>query len=607
MAETTALLPRIFFSRRDAGEMSFIIEGQSRITTGNSCTQSLETGRKRYLPEEAKTRSLTPRAYTAKSRLWAPEHEKGKENMRAKTAGGRLSVDIATTQAYSVNEIISIIKEKLTNSHTYIYQMFRNNDPKGQGTISREALTRVLWNICGFLTTQQINNLLSRLNLSGHSSISFEDFKNCFQSNKAHNTEWIKPTAAKYLQRNVSKQKGTETNINNTCSDSDNDSMWKTLADRLKKKSLKKFLPPSCLQPPGLITFQQFTEALRCTGIELSEDELVNLWTRTGNITSVALPTVLLLKKLGLTFQASPKDQCIWDAHMRRCTGEIIIAIKQKLNEACFLMLKEFSKMNSSRSSLTSRSEFRLVLQNFNIPMLAVDLEHLLARFNLRRKDGLVDYIAFVNKLKSRSRLSFMKRMLEETEERQKMGTAEPSGEGLSAMEAERQLFHLCQGPFIQLLVRFNKADILGNGNVSQEEFKEIIENTIQVQLTPAHIKSFVALLGNQESNNISFMNFIAFLQDRPTTSELKEEIAVLSSLLTVHHRIDKIRYQKAFEMDLSRYTNAQSPRKLQELHLMVWDLLQQKFWQFCKVFISICKNDECSADKEKLDAIFFR
>lgn len=53
---------------------------------------------------------------------------------------------------------------------------------------------------------------------------------------QAHNTEWIKPTAAKYLQRNVSKQKGTKANINNTCSDSDNDSMWKTLADRLKKK-----------------------------------------------------------------------------------------------------------------------------------------------------------------------------------------------------------------------------------------------------------------------------------------------------------------------------------------------------------------------------------
>ncbi|XP_077327529.1 EF-hand calcium-binding domain-containing protein 6-like [Lithobates pipiens] len=573
MAETTALLPRIFFSRKDAGEMSFIIEGQSRITTGSN-TQCLDNGRKRFLPEEVKTRSLTARAYTANSRLWAPEHEKGKENMRAKTAGGRLSVDMAITQAYSVNEIISIIREKLTNSHTYIYQMFRNNDPKGQGTISREALTRVLWNICGFLTTQQINNLLSRLNLSRHSSISFEDFKNCFQSNKAHNTEWIKPTAAKHLQRNVSKQKGIEANMNNTCSDSDKDRMWKTLADRLKKKSLKKFLPPSCLQPPGVITFQQFTEALRRMGIEFSEDELANLWTRTGNNTSVALPTVLLLKKLGSTFQEIPKDQCIWDAHMRRCTGEIIIAIKQKimflvydsfLNEACFLMLKEFSKMNSSQTNLTSRSEFRLVLQNFNIPMTAVDLEHLLARFNLRRKDGLVDYIAFVNKLKSRSRLSFMKKMLEETEERQKMDTGEPSGEGLSAMEAERQLFHLCQGPFIQLLVRFNKADILRNGNVSQEEFKEIIENTIQVQLTPAHIKSFVALLGNQKSNGISFINFIAFLQDRPTTSELKEEIAVLSSILTVHHRIDKIRYQKAFEMDLSRYTNAQSPRKLQE------------------------------------------
>ncbi|XP_072255107.1 uncharacterized protein [Pyxicephalus adspersus] len=174
-------------------------------------------------------------------------------------------------------------------------------------------------------------------------------------------------------------------------------------------------------------------------------------------------------------------------------------------------------------------------------------------------------------------------------------------------MEAEWQLFRLCQGPFIELLERFNKADILGNGNISQEDFKEIIENTVQVQLTPAHIRSFVALLGNQESNCISVMNFLALIQDRPTTSELKEEIARLSSQITVHHRIDKIRYQKNFEMDLSRYTNAQIPRNLQELYVMVWNLLQHKFWQFCKVFINTCRNDECSADKEKLDAIFLR
>ncbi|XP_056430577.1 uncharacterized protein LOC130369397 isoform X3 [Hyla sarda] len=591
---------------------SLAIEGQNQLPVRNqiNCTQSLDGTRQRILPGEMKMRSVTTRSYTARPRLWASEERNmNKDSIRAKTAHRRLSAEMSVTQGYSVNELIAIIKDKLINSHKYIYQMFCNNDPKGQGTISREAMTRVLWNLCGFLTTQQINNLLNRLNLSGKSSISFDDFRVCFQANKVHNTEWLKPSTPKHLQRNVGKQKCTTATKDSPRSDDDR--TWRTLGEEVSKSGLlENFLPSCCICASGMITLEQFTVALKCMGITFSDEELQNTWTRTENVTRSAMPTVLLFRKLGLKFPANTKAGSISNDKINKSIQEVICMTKEKLNEACLSLVREFSKMNTSRSGLINRSELRLVLQNFNIPMTAVDLEHLLARFNLRRKDGLVDFLSFVNKLKSRSRLSFITKMLEHSEQRQDNyfgGLSSGTRECIAAEEAEWLLFQLCQGAFIQLLVQFRQADTLGNGCINKDDFKEIIEKTIQNPLTPEQIKSFAIFFGEEGSNYIHFMKFVALLQDRPSTLELKEEVEQLSSLIKVHYRIDKIRYLKNFEMDLSRYTLAQTPRKLPEIHLIVRDLLQQKFWQFCRSFISECRNDECSADKEKLDAVFIR
>ncbi|XP_069829252.1 uncharacterized protein [Dendropsophus ebraccatus] len=558
MSETCLSLPRIIFSRGNMDEASLIIEGQNQLHVRNqiNCTQSLDGTRQRILPGEMKMRSVTTRSYTARPRLWASEERNvNKDSMRARTANGRLSAEMSVTQGYNVNELIAIIKEKLTNSHKYVHQMFCNNDPKGQGTISREALTRVLWNLCGFLTTKQINNLLNRLNLFGKSSISFEDFRVCFQD-KVHNTEWIKPNTAKHLQRNVEKPKCTA--ATDDSQNGDNDRAWRTLGEEASKsESLEKFLPPCCLCASGMITLEQFTTALKCMGVMFNEEELLNMWTRTENVTRSAIPAVFLYRKLGIKFPVNGKAGTISNDKIVKSFEEVIYSIKEKLNEACLSLVQEFSKMNTSRPGLINRSEVRLVLQKFNIPMTAVDLEHLLARFNrksrfnMRRKDGLVDFLCFVNKLKSRSRISFMKKMVEQAEQRQSSnvcGNSSSTREWVSAEEAEWLLFQLCQGPFIQLLAQF-----------------------------------------------------------RPSTFELKEEVEHLSSRIKVHHRIDKIRYHKNFEMDLSRYTHAQTPRNLPEIHLIVWDLLQHKFWQFCRTFINECRNDECSADKEKLDAVLFR
>ncbi|KAG8578443.1 hypothetical protein GDO81_010493 [Engystomops pustulosus] len=208
--------------------------------------------------------------------------------------------------------------------------MFCNNDPKGQGTISREALTRVLWNLCGFLTTQQINNLLNRLNLSGKLSISFDDFKDCFQNKKAHNTEWIKPSTAKQLQTNGERKKSTAASEEISI---DNDRAWRILGEEISKSnSFENSLPASCICDPGLITLEQFTASLKYMGIKFNEEELHSMWTRTENVKQSAMPAVLLFRKLGLKFPVA-KAGSICNTKINKSIEDVIYAIKAKVNQ----------------------------------------------------------------------------------------------------------------------------------------------------------------------------------------------------------------------------------------------------------------------------------
>ncbi|XP_007893587.2 uncharacterized protein LOC103179887 [Callorhinchus milii] len=242
--------------------------------------------------------------------------------------------------------------------------------------------------------------------------------------------------------------------------------------------------------------------------------------------------------------------------------------------------------------------------------MYAMDLEHLLARFNLKRRDGLVDYLKFVEKLQSRSNLSLFNKMLPKLNHRLYADGENPRvyKDGLTASEAEVCLLKQCHRLFLQLLTAFRKADISDHETVSYHEFKEILEKVFQIQLTKDQLDTIVNKAGYLENNLVDYPKFLLLFQDRPSTCELKEEVARFSLRLKDQNiRVDRIRYIERFGGDLARYSHAQKQRPLQELRTIVHNLLQRKLRSFCKVFVNVCKNDACTADKEKLDSVLLR
>lgn len=55
-----------------------------------------------------------------------------------------------------------MIREKLTTGFHGLQQLFRANDPQGNGTVSKVALSRILYHLVGYLTRDEVQNFLKR-------------------------------------------------------------------------------------------------------------------------------------------------------------------------------------------------------------------------------------------------------------------------------------------------------------------------------------------------------------------------------------------------------------------------------------------------------------
>ncbi|XP_038636424.1 uncharacterized protein LOC119954879 [Scyliorhinus canicula] len=277
------------------------------------------------------------------------------------------------------------------------------------------------------------------------------------------------------------------------------------------------------------------------------------------------------------------------------------------MDEACDSTLHEFAKYDKETNGLISKTAFRHALVDLKISMFAMDLEHLLSRLNLRRNDGCVDYVAFVGKLHSRSNLSLFQKMLKRLSPSDG-GSLRVAKGSLTASEAATSLLSQCHRLYLQLLAAFRKVAIPGQEAVNIQAFKEIIEKHFQIQMSVNQLDCVVTKFGDPQNNLVFYSKFLCLFQNRPSTGELKQEVNQNAILMNnKNFRLDRIRYLDRFGSDWVRYSHAQKQRSLPELRNIIWGLLQRKFRSFCKVFISVCINDECTADKEKLDSVLLR
>ncbi|KAL9984668.1 hypothetical protein ACROYT_G006991 [Oculina patagonica] len=265
-------------------------------------------------------RRIKEQALQGHSRVltWPLGQEKGKTN----SSGG----PAWETPSYkrTPEELEDLIREKLLTRINGLRQSFRSNDPMGKGNVSREALVTILYHLCGYLTSEQINGLLKRLGLDTQSTISFENFVNHFQDNEVQSLtkEWVDPVVRPTsmssnlmnLPANRLRQRQRELAMEQKHA-ALKQGRKKTppkffsaleVFPQLKRRaqqgtlSYAKILPPSCFDVDGMVLKPQLRTAFQVLGYQMYEEEFDKVWDRFDRTGLGAVDSQCFFRTLGL-------------------------------------------------------------------------------------------------------------------------------------------------------------------------------------------------------------------------------------------------------------------------------------------------------------------
>uniref|UniRef100_A0A8W8J0J5 EF-hand domain-containing protein n=1 Tax=Magallana gigas TaxID=29159 RepID=A0A8W8J0J5_MAGGI len=238
---------------------------------------------------------------------WPPEYTQG-----PRSRGRQESATPRTN-----GEVIEKIKDKLTTGFYGLRHMFKANDPTGKGTVSREALLRILYSLVGYLTQEQFNKFLKGTGLDGKEHISFDSFVACFKDNEAFlckvvnrrlpgltvQKEWVSP-----LQR-LEKEKCRhypEAELIRTDTIVTNPYLSAPYSDTLFREKIRNIddarqvFPAACFQANGRIVPPQLREAHAQLGIFMTDSEFTSLWQRYDKEGLGAIRTSLFLKRAAI-------------------------------------------------------------------------------------------------------------------------------------------------------------------------------------------------------------------------------------------------------------------------------------------------------------------
>lgn len=254
---------------------------------------------------------------------WPPEYTQGPRS--------RGRQESATPR--SNEEVTEKVKDKLTTGFYGLRHMFKANDPTGKGTVSREALLRILYSLVGYLTQEQFNKFLKGTGLDGKEHISFDSFVACFKDNETVQKEWVSP-----LQR-LEKEKFRhypEAELIRTDTIVTNPYLSAPYSDTLFREKIRNIddarqvFPAACFQANGRIVPPQLREAHAQLGIFLTDSEFTSLWQRYDKEGLGAIRTSLFLKRAAI--DSRPKTF----SHRSKTSVELKVRPKSEVKAATF-------------------------------------------------------------------------------------------------------------------------------------------------------------------------------------------------------------------------------------------------------------------------------
>ncbi|XP_060597062.1 EF-hand calcium-binding domain-containing protein 6-like isoform X4 [Ruditapes philippinarum] len=215
-------------------------------------------------------------------------------------------------QPRTTQELIDLIRDKFGTGYYGIRHLFRANDPTGKGAVSREALQKILYTLCGYITPDQYTKLLRTMHLEGKSLIPFETFVQYFKDTE-DKKNWV--SALQAASMHSSETNVPEGYLRRTDMRVHDPYTSMPFSDAIFKEKCKsrnfdahKVFPDSVFETNGLILPPQLREAYATLGIYMTDEDFNKLWQRYDKEGTGALHTEQFFRSVGLDPQGRPRQ-----------------------------------------------------------------------------------------------------------------------------------------------------------------------------------------------------------------------------------------------------------------------------------------------------------
>lgn len=524
----------------------------------------------------------------------------------------RLS-QVSTQARLEIDEIETMLKQRIKGSYYEIKKKFKDNDPEQKGNVSREAFYRILMTILNRNVSQNVfNRLMDRLGFKDKQIINYSEFFAYFHEAQAQNDypRWMDPVQRMWPDKAIMTSSQVHA--------------------QLKEKVRQKFLDIADLIPQmnpggtGRILKPEFKQMLNKLMFYMEDTEFEKLWKKYDPNNSGTVNGAQFLNALGIQMengeerQASP--QLISGPSSNRTPRKKEIERKQSLDierwlknkfrEGCHQMQEAFEAKDPTNSGVVSFDVFLEVLSQYHLKLEKKLLAAFLSRCAVQaRRDG-VPYRDFLHRFQDRSEVGMTHNILTNTKHRVNDRPASPSQ--VSTMSGiEVQLMNMFQRDFLALLGTFKSIDKLGLNVISQEEFRAAIESRFNFHLQDDQFDAFVDRLPLDEDGNIKYADFMQQFDTKGKAKSLFEKQPgvdlsgppkVPSPILEVSppevdEGVDRLVVDEPVFADY-----AQVRRSPQELFKVIKDLMNRRFQDIERVFYEL---DEINSERLSQEMMF--
>eukprot|EP00105_Crassostrea_gigas_P042364 XP_019926512.1 PREDICTED: EF-hand calcium-binding domain-containing protein 6 isoform X4 [Crassostrea gigas] len=532
----------------------------------------------------------------AKTRLpvFGPSHSKANKGSRADVGSrmdngappsrmsSRLS-QVSTQARLEIDEIETMLKQRIKGSYYEIKKKFKDNDPEQKGNVSREAFYRILMTILNRNVSQNVfNRLMDRLGFKDKQIINYSEFFAYFHEAQAQNDypRWMDPVQRMWPDKAIMTSSQVHA--------------------QLKEKVRQKYDPNNS----GTVNGAQFLNAL---GIQMEnggEERQASPQLITGKDAKKVAKKVTL--KEGPSSNRTPRKKEI----ERKQSLDIERWLKNKFREGCHQMQEAFEAKDPTNSGVVSFDVFLEVLAQYHLKLEKKLLAAFLSRCAVQaRRDG-VPYRDFLHRFQDRSEVGMTHNILTNTKHRVNDRPASPSQ--VSTMSGiEVQVMNMFQRDFLALLGTFKSIDKLGLNVISQEEFRAAIESRFNFHLQDDQFDAFVDRLPLDEDGNIKYADFMQQFDTKGKAKSLfeKQPGVDLSGPPKVPSPILEVSPPEADEgvdrlvVDEPVFADyAQVRRSPQELFKVIKDLMNRRFQDIERVFYEL---DEINSERLSQEMMF--